>query len=146
MAEEVGAEGSGQNQMGPAECIRAGPPAGVALPKSIAEPYPAQTSIHLLSDDFPRLIGRGPGDGRHRDRAEPGEMSIHPCGVGQSHPNPSLQHQASHVPTDGERFRATPNLLLKVGETQVGVVICKKAPRTNQDIAVQGYRAHSLPR
>lgn len=99
------------------ECIRAGTPAGVALPKSIAEPYSDQTSIHPLSDDFPRLIGRGPGDGRHRDRAEPGEMSVHPRGVGQSHPDPSLQHQASHVPTDGERFRATPNLSLKVGET-----------------------------
>ena len=105
------------------ECIRAGPPTGVALPKSIAEPYSDQTSIHpLWSDDFPRLIGRGPGDGRHRDRAEPGEMSVHPRGVGQSHPDPSLQHQASQVPTNGERFRATPNLPLKVGETQVCVV------------------------
>ena len=103
------------------ECIRAGPPAGVALPKSIAEPiaepYPAQTLIHPLSDDFPRLIGRGPGDGRHRDRAEPEEMSVPHRGVGQSHPDPSFQHQASQVPTNGERFRATPNLSLKVGET-----------------------------
>ncbi|EJK76494.1 hypothetical protein THAOC_01741 [Thalassiosira oceanica] len=99
------------------ECIRAGPPAGVALPKSIAEPYPAQTSIHPLSDDFPRLIGRGPGDGRYRDRAEPAEMSVHPRGVGQSHPDPSLQHQASQVPTNGERFRATPNLSLKVDKS-----------------------------
>jgi len=96
------------------ECIRAGPPAGVALPKSIAEPYPAQTSIHPLSDDFPRLIGRGPGDGRYRDRAEPAEMSVHPRGVGQSHPDPSLQHQASQVPTNGERFRATPNLVRQI--------------------------------
>ncbi|EJK64535.1 hypothetical protein THAOC_14723, partial [Thalassiosira oceanica] len=98
-----------------ASCWRSS--AEVALPKSIAEPYPAQTSIHPLSDDFPRLIGRGPGDGRYRDRAEPAEMSVHPRGVGQSHPDPSLQHQASQVPTNGERFRATPNLSLKVGET-----------------------------
>jgi len=75
---------------------------------------PAQTSIHPLSDDFPRLIGRGPGDGRYRDRAEPAEMSVHPRGVGQSHPDPSLQHQASQVPTNGERFRATPNLVRQI--------------------------------